>query len=265
MDTLSLTQFKILRDLFEKYSGIGLSNEKVTLVNVRISKRMRILGLESFSQYISLLNNEKNKNEIQALIDCLTTNETYFFREHKHFDYLVNTLKQSPNKSNLRIWSAACSMGQEPYSIAMSLLSENIWNFEILATDINSEVLAKAKRGVYIEGEYDNIKKDLLHEYWLEGVKGKTGMIKATPQLQDKISFERLNLSTPLPEIGLFHFIFLRNVMIYFDEQSKVAIIRKLVKRLIPGGCLLVGHAEGIQKPADYGLSCVASSVYQKK
>ena len=165
-----------------------------------------------------------------------------------------------------RIWSAACSSGQEPYTLAMVLHENRLHSFEIYASDLNSTVLAKAKRGVYSETDLRGmLPKSLLNKYWLEGTGPEAGHVRAGKQLRSAVHFFQVNLTENLPDIGKFDVIFLRNVLIYFEEPAVGQIVKRIVNKLTPGGYLMVGHAESLLNYDRFGIEPVASSVYRRK
>jgi len=262
--TISDSEFTLFRDFIYKQAGISLSAGKKTLVTSRLSKRLRHYSLESFQQYFDLIMSPAHPDEIQTTIDLLTTNETYFFRETKHFDFLEQSFlpKWKPGKT-LRIWSAASSTGEEAYSIAMVLqdkLGTRPW--EIFGSDINYQVLTTARRGHYSLARIDGIPNNYLKSYCLKGIGEQKGTLLVTKELRDKITFEPVNLTKPLRDVGLFDIIFLRNVLIYFDTETKKKIIKQLADKLAPKGYLIVGHSESLKDIHD-GLETVIPTVYQ--
>ena len=262
--TLSDREFAQFRQLIYDIAGISLSEAKKPLVAGRLSKRLREFELDSYGDYFRRLS--KNPAELQTCVDLLTTNETYFFREPKHFDFLRERLSQPglvPTGRPLRIWSGACSSGEEPYSIALLLadvLGEKPW--EILASDISQRVLERARAGVYDLQDSENIPRRMLVRHCFRGVGANEGTLLIDPALRRRVRFEQINLNNPLPEVGLFDVIFLRNVMIYFDGDTKRQVVKRLLSRLRPGGYFLISHSESLNG-IDDTLKVVKPSIYR--
>lgn len=260
---LTLQEFRLFQRMIFETAGISLSDAKHHLVEGRLAKRLRQLSLPSFSTYFSRVRQEKE--ERQVCIDLLTTNETYFFREPKHFDFLMRevlpSLRQRPN---IRVWSAACSSGEEPYTLAMVLaeqLGARPW--EIVASDISHRVLETARRGLYTLDDASGVPHHLLHKYALKGVGDYAGCFVIHDKLKSHLQFKQVNLNTPLPALGEFDVIFLRNVMIYFNVETKRKVMQRLIPLLRPGGYFFVSHSESLNGITDT-LRLVQPSVYQK-
>ncbi|MDO9345501.1 MAG: protein-glutamate O-methyltransferase CheR [Pseudomonas sp.] len=260
---LSDTEFQQFRSLIHQIAGISLSDAKKQLVSVRLAKRLQAFQLTTYGAYYKLL--MKDATELQVAVDMLTTNETYFFREPKHFDFLRDVaLPELRGSGMLRVWSGACSTGEEPYTLAM-VLADNLAGrpWEIVASDISSRVLDKARQGRYpLEGTR-GIPEALLNKYCLKGVGANHGCFMVEPALAAKIDFQAINLNNPLPKIGMFDVIFLRNVMIYFDNDTKVQVVKRLVSHLKPGGYFLVSHSESLNGVTDE-LRVVKPSIYRR-
>jgi len=258
-------EFKLFKEFIYEHAGINLSEQKKTLVTSRLSKRLRHFSLDSFKEYFDLMLASPEGGERQVTIDLLTTNETYFFREPKHFAFLENEiLSQWKGGKTLRVWSAASSSGEEAYSIAMLLddvLGGKRW--EIFGSDISSRVLKKAQQGHYSLQRIDGIPKEYLRKYCLKGVGEHEGTLLIEKQLRQKVSFAPVNLKRPLGNVGLFDIIFLRNVLIYFDMETKRKIVKQLVEKMQPGGYLFIGHSESLKEIHD-GLETVIPTVYRK-
>jgi len=259
-------EFNLFRSFIYDHAGIHLSDEKTNLVTSRLSKRLRHYSLDSFKQYFDLMNDPSQPAEQQMVIDLLTTNETYFFREPKHFSFLEKeVLPQWPVGRNLRVWSAASSTGEEAYSIAMLLddmLGTRPW--EVFASDISSRVLQTARQGLYQQHRIDGIPKEFLRKYCLKGVGEHEGSLLIDSNLRKRVSFSAINLNRPLGEVGRFDIIFLRNVLIYFDLETKIQIIKQLVDKMQPDGYLFIGHSESL-KGVHEGVATVIPTVYRKK
>ncbi|VAW60671.1 Chemotaxis protein methyltransferase CheR [hydrothermal vent metagenome] len=258
-------EFNLFRKFIYDYAGINLSDEKKALVTSRLSKRLRHYSLDTFQEYFDLVTDSPAAGEKQVAIDLLTTNETYFFREPKHFEFLQTKIlsKWQGNKS-FRVWSAASSTGEEAYSIAMLLddiLTSRPW--EIFGSDISSRVLQKAQQGHYLQSRIDGIPKAYLKKYCLKGTGTHEGTLLIDKNLRKRVTFSPVNLKNPLGNPGMFDVIFLRNVLIYFDMETKRHIIKQLVDKIQPEGYLFVGHSESL-KGIHEGLEFIAPAVYRK-
>jgi chemotaxis protein methyltransferase CheR len=268
MNALALNdqEFGLFRDLFYELAGVSLSATKKPLVVGRLSRRLRDLRLSSFSDYFRFIMEGEDQAERQILVDLLTTNETYFFREEKHFDFVRDEVVPSVNRSRpFRAWSAASSSGEEAYTLAM-VLAEGLGrevDWRILGTDINHSVLAKARKGVYPIEAMNRIPRSHLVKHCLKGVGKHQGTIAIDPDIQSRIAFEQMNLNGNWMHREAFDLIFLRNVMIYFDHDTKQRLIQRLQNALRPGGYLFVGHAEGLTN-INTELKLVKPSIYRR-
>jgi chemotaxis protein methyltransferase CheR len=262
---VSAKAYQAIRDFIYQEAGIDLGAAKQMLVSSRLNKRLRHHRFDSFDQYATLIKNNKGI-ERQIAIDLLTTNETYFFREAEHFESLkTRVLKQHPNDRFLRIWSAASSSGEEAYSIAMVLddfFGERV-KWEIFGSDISSRIIEKANRGLYQTHRIDAIPKNFLQKYCLKGTGEFDGFLLMDKKLREKTRFSEINLTRPLPDVGLFDVIFLRNVLIYFDDPTKEKIINSLSSKLRSQGLLFIGHSESL-KGMNLPLKLIAPTTYQK-
>lgn len=259
-------EFKKFQIWLYETAGIDLKESKNKLVEGRLAPRLRHYDLSSYDQYFQMITHINGANEAQIAVDFLTTNETYFFRESKHFDFLRNELLPGvPLGRNFRLWCAASSTGEEPYTLAMTLaegLGTKPW--QILATDINMQVLDKAKLGHYVLDSSHKIETNLLVKYCLKGSGKQEGTFMFKKTLRDKITFQQLNLVKAFPNLGLFDVIFLRNVMIYFDENTRIKVVKKIVELLRPGGYLFVSHSESLIGISDK-LKMLRPSIFIKK
>jgi chemotaxis protein methyltransferase CheR len=253
--------------MFVKYiydiSGITLSNQKKTLVTSRFQKRLRALGLAGYHDYYKRI--KLDNDECIMMLNCITTNTTKFFRENHHFEFLRDTLvptllDENCDRREIRIWSAGCSSGEEPYSIAISVLEAFRryfpdadpadpccgWDVKILATDLSTNVLASAQQGLYNMDQIPaGLPKELWQRYFLKGNKGYHGMVTVKEQLKKMISFRRLNFKdATYPFSGKFDMIFCRNVMIYFDDEMKNHVLKRFHHHLSRDGHLFQGHSE---------------------
>lgn len=258
-------EFNSFREFIYEHAGISLSDEKKTLVTSRLSKRLRHFSLDSFQEYFDLMIASPQAGERQVAIDLLTTNETYFFREPKHFAFLEKEfLPKWKTGKTLRVWSAASSTGEEAYSIAMLLddmLGSRPW--EVFGSDISSRVLKTAQQGHYQQNRIDGIPNEFLRKYCLKGVGEHEGTLLIDKKLRQKVSFAPVNLKMPLGNLGPFDIIFLRNVLIYFDMETKRKIIKQLVDEMHPDGFLFIGHSESLKGIHD-GLETVIPTVFRK-
>jgi chemotaxis protein methyltransferase CheR len=263
---ISDQEFALFQRLICKIAGISLADSKKILLVGRLQKRLQRYGLSTFSQYYRLLASNDHPEELQTMVDLLTTNETYFFREPKHFDFLRDEILfkwRGPNK--LRIWSAASSTGEEPYTLAM-LLAEHMRNdhWEIVASDLSTQVLEKARRGHYPLERNEGIPANFLAKYCLKGIRSQAGTFLISPDLRKRVSFHHVNLTLPIDKaLGIFEVIFLRNVMIYFELETKRKVLENLLPLLAPGGHLIIGHSETLNG-LDLGLSSVRPTIYRK-
>ncbi|WP_304918478.1 protein-glutamate O-methyltransferase CheR [Methylophaga sp.] len=260
------SEFNKIRDLIYDIAGISLAPVKKTLVSSRLSKHLRETSHHSFSDYFNFITSKGNESQLQYAVDLLTTNETYFFREIKHFDFLQKQILPSREHGRtFRVWSAACSTGEEPYSVAMlldDLLGQSDW--QVLATDISNRVLEKAKTGIYPMTRIKDLPERLLRAYCLKGVGKYDNSMMVTEQLRKKVQFQYLNLNKSLPQnIGLFDVIFLRNVMIYFDLDTKRQVVERMLPHLRPDGFFIVGHSETLGGVCD-SLKAIAPSIYTR-
>lgn len=263
--TLTDQEFDFLRKLLHQAAGINLTTEKKALVIGRLTRRIESLGLSSYGEYFRLIASNTDPAERQWALDALTTNETYFFREPQHFAYLSEIiLPKAPPGESFRVWSAASSSGEEAYSIAM-LLSERLGRrpWEIIGTDLSTKVLEKAMRGQYPMERADKIPQPYLHAYCLKGVGDQEGTFLVDPSLRKRVKFQHANLMEPLPKVGLFDVIFLRNVLIYFDPPTKRRVVENLLPFMKPEGYFFSGHSESLSGLVD-GLVAVKPAIYRK-
>lgn len=245
MSELSDQEFGVFQALVLDAAGINLSGAKKALVAGRLSSRLRTLGIDSYSDYLDLLGGLDGAEERQRVVDLLTTNETYFFREEAHFARLRQAVSARTLGATFRVWSAASSTGEEAYSVAM-ILAETIggYGWEILGTDVSTRVVATARRGQYPESRATHLPDELRRRYCLRGTGAAEGTLLVDRTLRERVTFRQLNLNAELPELGAFDVIFLRNVLIYFALETKRQVVRRVTSRLKPGGLLLIGHAE---------------------
>ena len=264
---ISDQEFTLFQRLIYKIAGISLSDAKKVLLVGRLSRRLKAYGFESFSQYYRLVAGGEHPDEVQMMVDLLTTNETYFFREPQHFAFLRDEIigKRGNGSSPFRVWSAASSSGEESYTLAM-VLAENLPNspWEIVGSDISTRVLEKASIGHYSLDRTSGIPPGYLAKYCLKGVRSQAGTFLIAPELRKRTSFLQINLMHPVKaNIGEFDVIFLRNVMIYFDLPTKAMVVRNLLPRLRSGGHLIIGHSETLNGICDE-VEVVRPTIYRK-
>jgi chemotaxis protein methyltransferase CheR len=262
---ISDSDFRKIRDWFYRRAGIRLSDQKKALVSGRLAARLRHHRLTRFGDYFNILQDGAHPDEPQVAIDLLTTNETSFFREPKHFDFLRDQIAPAHSgKAPLRVWSAACSSGEEPYSIAMALAStmgEAPW--EILASDLSKRVLERAQAAIYPMDRAKTLKRADLLAHCLKGKGRYEGSFQVAPHITTRVRFAQINLNAALPPIGEFDLIFLRNVMIYFEGDTKQQVVDRVLACLRRRGHLMIGHAESLNGITN-AMKLLAPSIYQK-
>jgi chemotaxis protein methyltransferase CheR len=254
--TISQKNFARFAQFITSELGIKMPESKMPLIQSRLLRRARELKLSSIDEYGDYLFTGSGE-ERQSFINAITTNKTDFFREPEHFDYLVKTALPSlragldPRMARLNVWSAACSSGQEPYTLAMILseyASQNTgFNFALLATDISTKVLEHARKAVYDEELVAPVPVSLRKKYLLSGKDSTSGLVRIVPALREKVSFHQLNFMSDDYRIhDMFDVVFCRNVLIYFDRKTQESVICKICRNLKPGGYLFVGHSESL-------------------
>lgn len=267
---ITTDEFLRFRKLIYDESGISLSDQKQSLVASRLSKRMRELGLMTFTEYYEQVTSDPTREEFVRLLDLISTNKTDFFREAKHFEFLrERILPELTGEKRIRIWSSACSTGEEPYTIAMTLYEgvsdPSQWDFQVLASDLSTRVLAKAAAGVYSEDRFRDVPPDVLRRHFLRGRGEQAGAYKVKPHLAQMIRFRRLNLmNDQFPIQAPLDLVFCRNVMIYFDRPTQGRLVNKFHRYLKPGGYLFIGHSESLQW-VEHPFKLLAPTIYQKE
>lgn len=248
------SDFERIRTMLYRHSGIKLNDSKKDMVYSRLGRRLRATGLTSFQDYLARVEQDQS-DEWEAFINSLTTNLTAFFREPHHFPVLKDHVL-SLHKRPLRIWCAASSTGEEPYTIAMTMVDafgSYTPPVEIIATDIDTNVLHKAQAGVYSLDRVEKLPQDILKRFFLKGAGSNTGTVQVRKELRDLISFRSLNLlDTHWPVNGTFDVIFCRNVLIYFDKETQLSILKRFAPMLNPHGLLFVGHSESLYHATDF-------------
>lgn len=258
-----------IKDLLYEKTGISLKDNKQALVESRLTKSLRVLNLSTFKEYITLV--RKDSDELTNFINSLTTNKTEFFRENDHFDYLTNTVLknnlQSKTQDSFNVWSAASSTGEEVYTLAMVLhegLGEKISSCRILGTDLDTNVLAKAESGVYKSALLAPMSPMLKETYFNKGTGSNSGFYKVSDSLKNLIKFRQFNLIEDEFKLNIkFDVIFLRNVLIYFEDDTIESVVNKLSQQLKIGGYFFIGHSESLNR-VKHNLKYVAPSVFQK-
>ena len=257
---------KISKLAYERF-GLDIPESKQNLVAARLGKTIRQLGMKSFEQFYSYLQSDKTGAALITLADRLTTNHTSFFREPRHFDILRKIiLPEVRMRPRVDIWCAACSSGEEPYTIAMSLLEEMpdaASRVHIKATDLSTQVLATARKAVYGKDKVQGIPAALLQKYMVKDASIATGAWRFKPEVCRMIEFGRLNLMEALPQGYKCPVIFCRNIMIYFDKPTQERLVQRLSQHLDDGGYLFIGHSESLSG-ITHGLDYVSPAAYRK-
>jgi len=265
----TVDDFNFLRKLSNEHSGIQVPDERFDMFYSRLSKRVRKLGLSNFKEYCQYLTHHSD-NEFTEFINAITTNLTAFFRENHHFEYLRDVvipevILRNKASRQIKIWSAGCSTGEEPYSLAITL-KENVpvdWDVKILATDLDTNVLQTALEGVYTEDRISGISEERLKRWFMRGKSAQLGQVKVRTEIQQLIQFKQLNLMKEWPMKCHFDFIFCRNVLIYFDRETKTMLANRYNEMLSSRSWLFIGHSESLnQLSSDFSL--VACTTYRK-
>lgn len=271
-DCISARQFKALAELIQLETGINIKSSKKTMLEGRLRRRARALGVDTVGGYCDLvIGGQVDPDELEHLINAVTTNKTDFFREPGHFDYLTSTvlpLYAEEECRQIRCWSAACSTGAEPYTIAMLLddfTSKNRGiDYRLIATDIDTEVLATAMKGIYPREQVEPVPAPLRRRYILESKDPQRQEIRIAPEIRRRVGFGRLNLIDDSYALDQpVHLIFCRNVLIYFDKQTQEQVVQRLCEQLLPGGYLFLGHSESITG-FKHDLTQVAGTVFRR-
>ena len=265
---LSPSEFREISRMAYEYAGLDLGDNKTELVMARLGKKLRQLQLPTFSAYCRHVKEDPTGEALIGMIDALTTNHTSFLREQAHFDFLARQiLPHLAGSTHVTIWSAACSSGEEPYSIAFTALdamgADGPRKLRIIATDISTKALDTAARAVYPMDRMRGVSQQWLSRYLLRGTGRWDGHCQVKKPVREMVEFRRQNLMENFAHLGPFHVIFCRNVMIYFDRETQQDLVRRLAARLHPGGYLFTGHSEslnGLDQPLHY----VQPATYRK-
>lgn len=263
-------EFNLIKEVVHRESGIHLSDMKKALVQSRVLKRLRALGMTDFEEYCRYLTDNYDA-EIINLINCITTNKTDFFRESRHFDFLKERAfpeLERARKRKIRIWSAGCSTGAEPYTIAISICEyfrdREMPDIRVLGTDIDTQVLQKAESGIFSAAELEGVNADLLRRYFRRGTGGNGGLFRIKETARNIVTFRRLNLLDDYyPMRGAFNIIFCRNVIIYFDSESRRKLFNKFDGFLEDDGYLIMGHSETLGGLTSR-FSFIGNTIYRK-
>ncbi|MDX8382975.1 MAG: protein-glutamate O-methyltransferase, partial [Ghiorsea sp.] len=268
--TFTDKHFHTIVKMVYDHTGIHLKDGKEELVYSRIVRRIRKLGLATFDEYIALVTSSDGE-ELEEFTNAITTNLTAFFREMHHFDYLKDTLipalirqKQASHEHKIRIWSAGCSSGEEPYSIAMTIadLVPKGWDVKILASDLDTNMVQHSAAGIYDVKRLEGLDKSLVHRWFSKGKGSNANKVRVAQQLKDMITFKPLNLLHQWPMKGPFDIIFCRNVIIYFDLETKSKLCKRYADILVPGGHLFIGHSESLFRVHD-DINLIGNTIYQ--
>ncbi|MCK5073820.1 MAG: hypothetical protein KAQ98_10370 [Bacteriovoracaceae bacterium] len=271
---ISSREFEIISSLIFRETGISLGKHKTSMVQSRLSKRLRDLGLSDFEEYLFCLEGKNGYDELPYFINALTTNKTEFFREVSHFNFLKNKYLKDwtrlrAEKNTCYVWSAACSTGEEVYSLAMSLedfrVEAPFFSYKILGTDIDTSVLKRAREGIYLGENVRIVPPVQKHRYLFSGSGKNRGRYRISNILRANIKFKQFNLVEPVNDLPIrFDVIFLRNVLIYFKKETIGKVIRNLAGRLNRGGLLFIGHSETLNG-VNHKLCSLGNSIYRKE
>jgi chemotaxis protein methyltransferase CheR len=270
MTTVSFNdaEFKRISAIMYEAAGLSYNDSKKSLIASRLAPRIQRLGLGGFADYIAILEDESEAAEFQMAVDLLTTNETYFFREPKHFGLLEKEVAELGGRASVTVWSAAASFGDEAYSTAMLLSDLQTSgktgpNWSILATDISHRVLLSAKEAIYPLDRLRDVSPERLRRYCLRGEGPSEGQVQLQDRIRSRVQFGQLNLCKPFEDLGLFDAIFLRNVLIYFDPPTKSQVVDRVLSALKPGGLFFLGTAEG-RVPCNTPLQTIIPGAFRK-
>jgi chemotaxis protein methyltransferase CheR len=269
--TLSQAQFDRLRELVREHTGIALSEAKRQLVYGRLARRLRALKIETFAEYIELIERGE-ASELEEFVNAVTTNLTSFFREPHHFDYLAReelpaVVARDSGRHRMRIWCCAASTGEEPYSIAMVLREAETllrgWDVKLLATDLDSNVLAHAAAGIYAAERFAGMDPKRVARFFDKGGGPHQGKLRARDELRNLVTFKQLNLMKEWPVRGPFDAIFCRNVIIYFDKATQRALFERMARLQQPGDFLFLGHSESLYRVSEH-YELIGKTIYRR-
>jgi len=270
--TFTDKDFDCLRQLVGERTGIVLSDAKRDMVYSRLARRLRQLKLDSFAHYCELIQDETaNANEMVQLTNAITTNLTSFFREAHHFDFLRQQVipewrREHAADKRIRLWSSACSTGEEPYSIAITLRQAMAdlrgWDARILATDLDTNVLSTAQQAIYKDERIEGLSHEDRKQWFLKGKSGQGGMVRARDELRELITFRQLNLMHDWPFKGPFDAVFCRNVVIYFNQDTQRQLLDRIADHMTPGGYLFMGHSETLHNVSNR-FKLIGKTIYR--
>jgi chemotaxis protein methyltransferase CheR len=266
---LSEAHFNYICRIAYRYCGLDIRPGKEGLVQSRLTKLMRQLEINSFKEYCSYLESDLKGDALCSMIDCLTTNHTSFFREEQHFNFLTSTIMPAlEDRQRIDIWSAACSTGEEPYSLSFALLEYlkergKVPEIRIFASDISNRALTIARRGVYSAEKLARVPQAIVHQYMLRGSGASEGLLRVKPKVRELVQFRRLNLMEDFDDVGEYPLILCRNAMIYFDEATQEKVIARFHRRLESGGYFFVGHSESLNR-IKQPMSYVCPATYRR-
>lgn len=264
---ITAAEFARFQSWLHRISGISLADHKKTLLMGRLGKRLAATGMHSYGDYFDLLMNGARPGELQLAIDLLTTNETYFFREPAHFDFLATQILPHRREIDpLRIWSAASSSGEEAYTASM-VLADTLGlgqRWQVFGSDLSARVLDTARRGHYPMTRAEKIPQDYLKRFCLKGTGPQEGTFLMDRSLRERVSFAQINLNANLPDIGMFDVVFLRNVMIYFNIETKRQVVSRIIAHMRPRAWLFVSHSENLNGVTDQ-FEAIKPSIYRLK
>jgi chemotaxis protein methyltransferase CheR len=269
-DTLTERDLQTLAKLVYEKAGITLHSGKRALVTARLQRRVRAGGFRNFGEYVEFVGADPTGEEVVALLDAISTNHTAFFREPQHFDLLAQRVlpELGSRRAGLNIWSAACSSGEEPYTIAMTLAdvlpAERLTQVHILASDLSTRVLAAARIGIYRMDRVAALSPEVLRRHFEKGMGAQEGLARVQPRLRALVQFERLNLLEIDDMQRRFDVIFCRNVMIYFDRPTQQRVVTMLERHLRVGGWLFIAHSESLNG-VEHGLQWFAPATYRRR
>ncbi len=261
--------FRRVQKIIGEHAGINLSDAKKSLVYNRLTKRLRLFGMKKFKEYLDYVD-ANVEEEFSHFVNAITTNLTFFFREEHHFDFLRDVdfprlLERNKASKRIRIWSAGCSTGEEPYSLAITVL-ENIpsgWDVKILATDLDFNVVNHGVAGVYEDRRVEGMDQQRLSRWFRKGSRENEGKVQVVDQLRQLITFKQLNLMHEWPMKGPFDVIFCRNVMIYFNKETQSRLTSRYADYLAEDGHLIIGHSESLFKVSER-FKLIGKTIYQK-
>lgn len=272
MFRLNNTDFQKLSEFINTYSGIKMPPTKKTLLESRLQRRIKELNVTSFEEYCNIVFSSNQKStEVIKLIDRVCTNKTSFFREIGHFEYLQKHILPEmidSNKKLMKIWSAGCSSGEEPYSIAIAInefrRSNEFIDYQILGSDLSTTILKQAKNAIYHESKIEDLPIEIKRRYFLKGKGEYKGVVRVKPEISKKVMYQRINfMDNEYPINESFDLAFCRNVLIYFDRETQEKVIKKICKKIKIGGYFFLGHSEstmGMQLP----LKQLSPTIYQR-